>query len=77
MTKLIFPLVPLVVVAVIGCDSSDGWRCVTRGQTMFSLSEDGRLGSAREGCSCAEIRAFERKTFGEVDEEALANNFGC
>jgi len=44
---------------------------------MYSVSDSGELGSADKGCSCDEIRAFELREFGEVDEEALKNEFGC
>lgn len=35
------------------------------------------IGGAGKGCSCSEIRAFELRTFGEVDEAALKSDFGC
>tara|TARA_R110000744_G_C19216717_1_gene546644 strand:- start:34 stop:168 length:135 start_codon:yes stop_codon:yes gene_type:complete len=44
---------------------------------MFSMSSSGEIGSAGKGCSCSEIRAFELRTFGEVDEAALKSDFGC
>ena len=44
---------------------------------MYSMSASGELGSADKGCSCAEIRAFELRTFGAVDEAALESDFGC
>jgi hypothetical protein len=44
---------------------------------MFSMSSSGEIGGAGKGCSCSEIRAFELRTFGEVDEATLKSDFGC
>ncbi|KZN61526.1 hypothetical protein N478_05485 [Pseudoalteromonas luteoviolacea S4060-1] len=44
---------------------------------MFSKSSSGKIGSARKGCSCSEIRKFELREFAEVDEAALKKDFGC
>ncbi len=57
--------------------SNEEWTCQTRGKTMYSMSSSGELGSADKGCSCAEIRAFELRIFGVVDEDALKSDFGC
>lgn len=65
-----------LAVGLASC-SNETWTCQTRGETMFSMSSSGELGSADKGCSCAEIRAFELHTFGEVDETALNSDFGC
>jgi hypothetical protein len=70
----------LLVVLIIGftaCSDREEWTCKVHGKSMFSVSKSGKLGSADKGCSCAEIRSFERKTFGEVDEDALRSDFGC
>lgn len=53
------------------------WSCQTKGKTMFSMSSSGEIGSADKGCTCNEIRSFELKEFGEVDEAALESDFGC
>ena len=65
-----------LLLVIAGC-SDEKWFCKTQGQTMYSMSESGEVGSAGKGCSCDEIRAFEQKVFGEVDEEALKTDFGC
>ena len=57
--------------------SDNEWYCKTQGQTMFSMSSSGEIGGAEKGCSCSEIRTFELRTFGEVDEAALKSDFGC
>lgn len=44
---------------------------------MFSVSCSGKIGSADKGCSCEEIKAFEIKEFGSVDEDDLKLYFGC
>lgn len=69
-------LIVVLVFGLISC-SNEEWACQTRGKTMYSISSSGELGSADKGCSCAEIRAFELRTFGEVDEAALKSDFGC
>ena len=58
-------------------DSGDGWVCVERGRTMYSLSDSGELGAAEKGCTCAEIANFEYLVFGEVDYQALNDDHGC
>lgn len=55
----------------------EGWTCQTKGKSMFSISDSGRLGSADKGCSCEQIRSFELEEFGSVDEDALKKDFGC
>ena len=53
------------------------WTCHTNGKSMYSMSSSGEIGGAGKGCSCEEIRAFELKEFGRVDEKALEEDFGC
>jgi hypothetical protein len=65
----------LLVNVLAGC--SEKWSCQIQNRTMFSISESGELGGARKGCSCDQIRAFELKEFGRVDEQALKDDFGC
>ncbi len=69
----------LAVALLLGCAScgSETWTCEVRGKTMYSMSSSGAMGSADKGCSCSEIRAFELRNFGEVDEGALKSDFGC
>ena len=70
----------LVIVATVLCLSScsdEQWFCQTSGKAMYSVNPSGALGSASKGCSCSEIRVFELRTFGEVDEAALKSDFGC
>lgn len=64
------------MVSLYGC-SGDNWRCVTRGTAMFSLNDKDEIGSANKGCSCSEIRAWDKKILGEVDERRMRENFGC
>jgi len=64
------------MLTLTSCSGSD-WHCKTQGKTMFSISSSGEIGSARKACSCGEIRAFERRTFGDIDEAALKSDFGC
>jgi len=68
----------LLIVSILtltGC--GEEWTCIVDGKTMYSISSSGKIGSADKGCSCEEIRSFELRTFGEVDEQALKNDFGC
>lgn len=44
---------------------------------MYSISSSGKFGGAQKGCSCSQIRSFELKQFGKVDEQALKSDFGC
>jgi len=44
---------------------------------MYSISDTGNIGSAEKGCSCEQIRDFELREFGEVDEDAFKSDFGC
>ena len=55
----------------------EDWTCQTQGKTMFSMSSSGKIGSADKGCTCKEIRSFELREFGRVDEAALKSDFGC
>ena len=66
----------LVAVLAVACAGED-WSCVEQGQTLYSVSSSGNIGSADKGCSCAQIRDFEYHNFGSVDEDALAADFGC
>jgi hypothetical protein len=69
--------IPLVVAATLLSGCGEDWSCQTSGKTMYSVSESGELGPADKGCSCEEMRAFELREFGEVDEAALESDFGC
>lgn len=55
----------------------DKWTCTTSGTNMYSVNSSGEIGSASKGCSCEQIREFELRTFGKVDEQALKSDFGC
>lgn len=55
----------------------ENWSCIEDGKTLYSVSSSGNLGSADKGCSCDEIREFELRNFGSVDEDALKSDFGC
>lgn len=69
----------ITIVASITLVSACGetWYCITDGDIMYSRSASGEIGSADKGCSCEEMRNFEYRQFGEVDEQALKNDFGC
>jgi hypothetical protein len=71
--------IALVLALAVGLSScsNETWTCQIRGKTMYSINASGELGGAGKGCSCAEIRLFELRTFGEVDEAALKSDFGC
>lgn len=69
-------IVMWALLAVTGC-SQDQWRCVEDGRSLYSMSTSGKIGSADKGCSCAQIREFELRVFGSVDEGALKSDFGC
>ena len=58
-------------------ESSEKWMCKIDGNVMYSISSSGKLGGAQKGCSCSQIRNFELKQFGKVDEQALKSDFGC
>ncbi len=74
LTKLLS--VTLLFTALSAC--SDDWTCQTEGKTMYSLNTaSGEIGSADKGCSCDEIRSFEIKEFGRVDEDSLKKDFNC
>lgn len=70
-------LIIIVIAFGLSSCSDNEWYCKTQGQSMFSMSSSGKIGGAGKGCSCSEIRAFELRTFGEVDEAALKSDFGC
>ena len=61
----------------LGACSGEEWRCVADGKTLYSMSSSGKIGGAGKGCSCQQIRQFEQRTFGSVDEDALRSDFGC
>jgi hypothetical protein len=65
------------ILVLTACGDDEEWTCRIDGQNMYSTNESGELGSADKGCSCEEIRSFELRTFGEVDEEALQRDFRC
>ncbi|MGH1543716.1 MAG: hypothetical protein ACRBHB_25175 [Arenicella sp.] len=67
----------MLIINLASCRNQEEWYCKVDGKTMYSLSESGKLGSADKGCSCDEIRSFELKIYGEVDEQALKDDFGC
>ena len=69
-------LILLASLFLVGC-SDDSWYCVEDGERMYSRSTTGEWGGAKRGCSCSEIRSFEKRIFGEVDEAALRRDFGC
>ncbi len=73
--KLIAAAFALVLTACVA--DTEKWLCQTRGKTMYSMSLSGKLGSADKGCTCSEMRAFEISVFGEVDDAAFKNDFGC
>jgi len=62
---------------IIACTEKETWYCKEDGKTLYSVSTSGKIGSADKGCTCDEIRYFEARTFGEVDEDALREDFGC
>ena len=72
--RLVFVVLTALVLA--SC-SGDDWLCAEDGKMLFSISLSGKLGSADKGCSCEEMREFELRNFGSVDEEALKSDFGC
>lgn len=44
---------------------------------MYSVNSEGHSGSADKGCSFEEIREFELRNWGSVDEDALKSDFDC
>ena len=62
---------------LIACSETETWYCKKDGNTLYSVTASGNIGSAEKGCSCDEIKYFEASTFGEIDEETLAEEFGC
>ena len=56
---------------------TEDWSCLEQGRSLLSISSSGQLGSADKGCTCDEMRTFELRTFGSVDEDALREDFGC
>ena len=65
----------LTFITVAGCGET--WTCESNGSSMYSVSSSGEIGSASKGCSCSQIRVFELKKFGQVDNEAMDREFGC
>jgi len=62
---------------ILASCSGEEWSCVEEGKSLYSISSSGKPGSAGKGCSCEEIREFELRNFGSVDEGALKSDFGC
>ena len=62
---------------LFSCGEKEEWLCKEDGKTLYSITLSGKIGSADKGCSCNEIRSFEKRKFGEVDEQGLKNDFGC
>lgn len=75
MKKIIIILFITLIAACSG--EEENWFCKIDGQTMYSVNSEGNIGSADKGCTCASMRSFERKVFGEVDEVALKSDFDC
>ena len=73
-TKLL--LAALTAFILMSC-SGEEWSCVEQGKNMYSVSSSGALGSADKGCTCEQIREFEYREFGSVDDDALRSDFGC
>ena len=69
-------LAAITALILISC-SGEEWSCVEQGKNMYSVSSSGELGSADKGCSCEELREFEFRHWGSVDEDALKSDFGC
>jgi hypothetical protein len=67
----------IVLITIITACSNEDWTCKIIDKTMLSMSSSGAIGSADKGCSCEEVRSFELRIYGEVDESALKNDFGC
>jgi hypothetical protein len=65
----------LISLLVVGC--SEDWKCETAEKSMYSVSSSGQIGAADKGCTCEQIKNFELKQFGQVDEDALKRDFGC
>ena len=63
---------------ILSC-SNEKWTCkvTNNGKSMYSVNSKGEIGGAKKGCSCSEIRAFEYKIQGYVDEDAMKEDFGC
>ncbi len=70
-------LVLLAAASLLACGQDETWLCKVDGKAMYSINTSGHIGSADKGCSCEQIRSFELETFGEIDEQALKNDFGC
>lgn len=56
---------------------STEWRCVEKGQNMFSISDRGEIGPAEEACTCTGMADFERRNWGRVDYAGLNKDHGC
>lgn len=72
----------LIIIALLNsCWNSsknqEEWSCIEDWTVMYSKNKSWTLGWAQKWCSCEEIRNFEIKTFWEVDEDALKNDFWC
>jgi len=73
--RIILP--SLISLLLISCSDREVWYCKEDGDAMYSISASGKIGSADKGCTCEEMRSFEYRKFGEVDEDALREDFGC
>lgn len=67
----------IVFTAILVSGCGENWSCVSSKGNMYSISDSGKLGSADKGCTCEEMRRFEQRSFGTVDERALKSDFGC
>jgi hypothetical protein len=67
----------IICVALSLASCGEDWSCTVDGDTMYSVSETGNIGGAGKGCTCQEIRSFELRTFGEIDEGGIKSDFGC
>ena len=69
--------VAILFAALLLVACGEDWSCKVDGNSMYSISTSGKIGGAGKGCTCEQIRSFELRTFGRVDEDALKNDFGC
>jgi len=62
---------------IVSCAEKKEWSCRIDGDNMYSVTPSGEIGSADRGCTCQQMRDFEFRKFGSVDEDALRRDFGC
>jgi len=67
----------IIFLILLNTSCGENWSCVSSKGKMYSISDSGKLGSADKGCTCEEIRRFEQRSFGTVDERALKSDLGC